>query len=1051
MKQRMTLFMAILLIGIGLSNAQVSQVTGNVMSEEDGLPVVGASVLVKGTTVGTVTDIDGNFTISGVPASAKTLVVSFIGLQSQEVAVKPVVNVVLKSDAQALEEVVVVAYGTQSARTVTASVASIRNDALKDVPNTSLDQMMQGRASGLNVTTPSGGVGQAPVVHIRGVNSITSGTSPLYVVDGMPIQSGDLGGGLGNANALADINPADILSIDVLKDAAAAALYGSRAANGVVLITTKQGSSGKAKVTYDASVGFSNRTKFIDMMNAQEYVDFKNMAVRNAYGTDVAAELAAMDKTFIANPAYGDKAFNLMPGVDSNWADAIFQNGFTQDQTVAVSGGTEKVKYYMSANYNTQKGIVVGDNYKRLGGKANIVANVTDWLKIGMNSSVNVSSTSQVDAARNGSNFAVGGFPRMALANSPNMPIYDESGKGFYDHSLGVLGYGPNAVMNTFSNPVALVELGNKTNVDVNRILSSFFAEVTPVKGLTLKTQYNIDDARIENSRFWSPNHGDGVNKGGYAFNAAVHSSIWTWTNTATYDFTANRHHFNFLVGMEATENSYNEWDASRTELQDDKFTNFQGTFANATASGSISKSSMVSYFGRINYDFASKYMFSINFRRDGLSALSKDNRWGNFGGVSAAWRVSEEAFFEPLKHVIEDFKIKGSYGVVGNTNIDDYASRSYYSPYYYGSLGSYRLSKIADPNLKWESSEKYDVGFSTRVLDRIDIDFDYFYTKSSDLILDVPQAPSKGLPGNILTTNAGKMTNSGIELTISADILRDGAFKWNTSFNITTTRNKVVSLANGLDNIIKGDASGLEITNITVPGKSIGQLYLTPTGGVDPETGFRVFYGENGERVLYNHASKAKWMLEDGTPYEGSLKPVICGNTLPTWYGGWSNNFSYKNFDLSLFFQFSGGNYIYNGTKATVSDMRYWNNSKEVLQNYWTPERKNAMFPKPVYGDNYSNGSAMPISEWVEKGDYLRLKNISLGYTFNTKNWASAIGISKLRVYAQVQNLFVITGYSGMDPEVMSNTTNATLAPGTDKNTLPQARTYTFGVNLAF
>ena len=406
---------------------------------------------------------------------------------------------------------------------------------------------------------------------------------------------------------------------------------------------------------------------------------------------------------------------------------------------------------------------------------------------------------------------------------------------------------------------------------------------------------------------------------------------------------------------------------------------------------------------------------------------------------------MSEEAFFEPLKHVIEDFKIKGSYGVVGNTNINDYASRSYYSPYYYGSQGSYRLSKIADPNLKWESSEKYDVGFSARVLDRIDIDFDYFYTKSSDLILDVPQAPSKGLPGNILTTNAGKMTNSGIELTISADILRDGAFKWNTSFNITTTRNKVVSLASGLDNIIKGDVSGLEITNITVPGKSIGQLYLTPTGGVDPETGFRVFYGENGERVLYNHASEAKWMLEDGTPYKGNLKPVICGNTLPTWYGGWSNNFSYKNFDLSLFFQFSGGNYIYNGTKATVSDMRYWNNSKEVLQNYWTPERKNAMFPKPVYGDNYSNGSAMPIS------DYLRLKNISLGYTFNTKNWASAIGISKLRVYAQVQNLFVITGYSGMDPEVMSNTTNATLAPGTDKNTLPQARTYTFGVNLAF
>lgn len=1048
--KKVMLFMALLLISIGFLNAQVSQVKGTVVSEEDGLPVVGASVLVKGTTVGTVTDIDGNFTISGVPEDGKVIVVSFIGLQSQELAIEPVMNVVLKADAEVLEEVVVVAYGTQTARTVTASVSSIRSDALKDVPNTSLDQMMQGRASGLNVTSPSGGVGQAPVVHIRGVNSITSGTQPLYVVDGMPIQSGDLAGGLGNANALADINPADILSIDVLKDAAAAALYGSRAANGVVLITTKQGSNGKAKVTYDASFGFSSRTKFIDMMNAQEYVDFKNLALRNAYGTDNAAELAQLSKTFISNPAYGDKGFNMMPGVDSNWADAIFQNGFTQDQTIAVSGGTDKVKYYMSANYNTQKGIVVGDSYERLGGKANVVANATDWLKIGMNAGVNVSSTAQVDAARNGSSFAVGGFPRMALVNAPNIPIYAENGAAYYDED-GYLGYGPNAVYNTYSNPAALVEIGNNTNVDVTRILSSFFAEVNPVEGLTLKTQYNIDDARVENSRFWSPKHGDGVNANGYAFNAAVHTSIWTWTNTVTYDFTLNGHHVNLLAGMEATESSYSDWTASRTGLQDDKFTDFQGPFANATADGNLSKNSMVSYFGRINYDFMSKYMLSVNFRRDGLSALSKDNRWGNFGGASAAWRISEETFFQPLKHYVDDLKIKASYGIVGNTNIDDYASRSYYSSYNYGSNGTYLLSKIADPNLKWESSEKYDVGFSARLFNRIDIDFDYFYTKSSDLILDVPQAPSKGLPGNILTTNAGKMKNYGVEFTVSADILRDSEFKWNTSFNITTTQNRVIALADGLDNIIGADESQLEITNITVPGKSIGQLYLYPTGGVDAETGLRVFYGSNGERLLFDYTSDAGWLNEDGTPYTGDLNPVICGNTLPTWYGGWSNTFSYKNFDMSIFFQFSGGNYIYNGTKATVSDMRYWNNSKEVLENYWTEDRKDAMFPKPIYGDNISNGSSYPISDWVEKGDYLRLKNISLGYTFNTKNWASAIGISKLRVYAQAQNLFVLTGYSGMDPEVMSNTTNATLAPGTDKNTLPQARTFTFGVNLAF
>ena len=1048
MKRKLMLLLACLFVGIGLVTAQTQNITGVVISEEDGQPVIGASVLVKGTQIGAITNVDGDFTLLNVPSSAKTLRVSFVGMQTQEVAIKPNVRVILKSDAEQLDEVVVVAYGTQKASTLTASVSSVRANALKDVPSASFDQMLQGRASGMSVTTPSAGVGQAPVVHIRGVNSITSGTSPLYVVDGVPIQSGDMAAGIGNANALADINPADILSIDVLKDAAAAALYGSRAANGVVLITTKNGNQGKVTVTYDGFVGFSNKTKFIDMMNAREYVDFKNMAVRNIYGTDLAADLGETPSQ------YGDKLFNLMTDskgniIDSQWSDAVFQNGFTQGQTVAINGGTEKVQYYVSANYNTQKGIVKGDDYRRLGGKANVTAKATNWLKLGVNANVSSSETSQTDAARNGSNFSVGGFPRLALVNAPNIPIYNEDGTPYYE-AQGI-GYGPNTIFSTFSNPAALLSIGNNTNVDVTRIIASFFGEVNPVKGLVLKTQYSMDHSRIENSRFWSPLHGDGVNAGGYVFNVATKNNIWTWTNTATYDFEISKHHFNLLAGIEATETNYSYWYGERSGLTDDKFTNFAGPFSNADAGGDISNNSMVSYFGRINYDYASKYILSLNYRRDGFSALSKNNRWGNFGGVSAAWRVSEETFFEPLKSVVDDFKIKGSYGVVGNTNIADYASKSFYSSYYYGSNGTYGLSQIADPNLKWESSAKYDIGFSAQLLNRISIDFDYYYTKSSDLILEVPQAPSKGIPGNVITTNAGKMENKGIELTISADIFREKDFKWNTSFNITTTKNKVLALANGVDNIIGWDDSQLESNNITVVGKSIGQLYLYPTGGVDKETGLRVFYSPTGERLLFDYTSDAGWNHEDGTPYEGELNPVMCGNTLPTWYGGWNNNFEYKGFDLSIFFQFSGGNKIYNGTKATVSDMRYWNNSKDVLNNYWTPERKNATYPIPIYGDNISNGSAYSISDWVEKGDYLRLKNVSLGYTFDTKKWAKSIGISKLRLYAQIQNLFVITGYSGMDPEVLTNTTNTTLAPGTDKNTLPQARTYTFGVNLSF
>ena len=731
--------------------------------------------------------------------------ISYIGMQTAEVAIAPNIRVILKTDSKALDEVVVVAYGTQSARTVTASVSTVRADALKDVPSVSFDQMLQGRASGVSITTPSAGVGQAPIVRVRGVNSITSGTSPLYVVDGVPIESGNLSY-LANANALADINPADIVSMDVLKDAAAAALYGSRAANGVILITTKQGQSGKVKVSYDGFVGFSNATDFYEMMNAQEYVDFKNLAVKNRYGTD---ELSLT--TGYVSP-YGNKAFNMMKDangkyVDTDWKDAAFQNGLSQSHSVAVSGGSDKVRYYLSGNYTTQEGIVKGDKYDRLGVKANINVQATDWLKVGMNTNVTTGTTSYVDAARRGSNFAVGGFPRLALINAPNLPMYNEDGTPYY--LAQGLGYGGNTVFSTFSNPAAILSLGNGLSSDVTRFIGVFYAEATPLKGLSLKTQYGVDYARIEEQRFWSPLHGDGVNSKGLANAYNTKNNRWTWTNTATYNFSLGQNNFNLLAGTEASERNNSRWTAQRKDLQDDKFVVFQGPFGSATAGGSLSNNTMVSYFGRINYDYASKYIVSLNYRRDGYSALSEKNRWGNFGGVSAAWRVSEEGFFKPLRNVVDDLKIKGSYGVVGNTDIYDYASKSFYSSYNYGINGTYGLAQIADPNLKWESSEKYSIGFNARLLDRISVDFDYYYTKSSDLILDVPQSPSKGIPGNIITTNAGKMKNSGIELTVSADVIRNSQFTWETSFNITTNKNKVISLADGVENILKGDNGG--------------------------------------------------------------------------------------------------------------------------------------------------------------------------------------------------------------------------------------------------
>lgn len=1051
MKKCALLLTIFFMTGIMAVMAQTKRVTGVVTSSENGSPITGVSVLVKGTTLGTVTDLEGHFQLD-VPGKANTLIFSFIGMATQTVTFNSnVVNVALKSDSRRLDELVVVGYGTQSAKTIASSVSTVRGSAFKDAANTSFDQALEGRASGIQVTSPAGVVGQPPIIHIRGVNSITSGTSPLYVVDGVPVLSGDIGfDQMGQANALADINPNDILTIEVLKDASAAAMYGSRAANGVVLITTKGGSRDKMKVNYDGWVGVSQYTNFIDVMNAEQYVTYKNGAVKNRYGTD------QWDLTNNVATTDGTKAFNLMKDANGNiisskWRDAVFQNGITQNHSLSVSGGSDKTQYFISGNYMDQQGMVIGDEYNRLGLKSNITTKVNDYLKIGANINTTTSTTSAVDAARNGEIYSVGGFPRLALVNPSNLPIYNADGTPYFSTSGGV-GYGANTVKDTYSNPAELVAIGNKVSTDVNRLISNFYAELTPLTGLTLKTQYGIDYTRTENRRFWSPIHGDGYgSNNGDATNAAASYKQWVWSNTATYDLKVDDHNFNFLGGMEASQYDFAVWGIEKNHLTDLKYTDEQGPFLTAIpAMEGKSSHSMISYLGRINYDYKAKYMASLNFRRDGYSELG-DSKWGNFGGASVAWRVSEEPFFSSVKDIIDDAKIKGSWGVVGNTDIGSYPAKSYYSSFYYGNNSVYQLGQIGNSALKWESSTKYDAGASLHILNNISVDFDYYVTETNNLILNVPQSPSKGIPGGAIKTNVGKMKNNGIEVTIGADVIKTRDFTWNSSLNFTTNKNRVVALADGVTEILGND--GAAYTNITEVGKSIGQLYLYPTKGIDQTTGRRIYITPEGKETLfmYEQGQKGAWFYRDGTQYKGGFQQVEAGNTVPTYYGGWNNNFKYKNFDLTVFFQFSGGNKIYNGTTATTSDNRFWNNSLDVLNNYWTPGRTNAKYALPIYGDNYSNGSAMPITDWVEDGDYCRLKNVVLGYSFNTKNWSRSIGISSLRLYVQAQNLFVITKYSGIDPETLSMTSDYNLSAGIDKNTMPQARVYTFGVNIAF
>ena len=1024
----------------------VVTVTGMV-TDDEGLPVIGGNVSEKGTENGTITDLNGRYSLRA--ASDGVLVFSYVGMQPVSVAVKgrTEINVRLASASIDLDDVVVVAYGTQTKRSLTTSVASVKSDALKEQPVNSIDQALQGRAAGVYLLTPSAGVGESPVVRVRGVSSITSGTQPLYVIDGVPVETSN-GSYAGNSNPMADLNPSDVLSMEVLKDAAAAALYGSRAANGVILITTRQGSKGKSRVAYNGWVGVSMRSKFFDIMNAQQYTDFKNQAVENRYGT------AHYDLTANRVMTGDTKAFNMMyrsdgTPVDTDWADEVFQTGIRHHHSVSVEGGTEKSQFYLSGNYTHQKGIMKGDKYERFVMNANGQVQATPYLKIGGSVNASNSQTEYADRARQGNQNMIEGFTRLALVLPTNIPAWREDGTPYEEgHRIG---RGNNTYYNTYTNPAGLLYYRSRVQSEILRFLSHAYVEVKPWKGVTLRSQYGMDYNHIDDTDFRNAIvYGDYEN--GRVSNHSTKRTLQTWTNTANWLFSWKGHSFDLLLGEESTKKHLNRWGARRTTLLDNAYTTYQGAWGTTDADGNnITESALLSYFIRLNYDYESRYLLSLNGRRDGFSALSRQNRWGNFGGVSAAWRISAEKFWEKIRPVVSELKLKGSWGRVGNTDVGDYAAWSYYLSSYYGNSGAYVLGQIADDqHLKWETSEKLDIGFSATLWKNIEVEFDYYRNTSTDLILALPVASSLGIPGNAITTNAGSMRNSGIELGLSATLVQTKDFSWSTSLNLTTTRNRVLSLADGVTELTSG------MYNITLPGYSIGQLYLYPTRGIDPESGRRIFIDKNGREALCMYEKGAdKFYYRDGTVCkESNLQPTRCGGTLPTYYGGWTHHLKYKGFDLTVLLQYAGGNHLYNGTTATCSDMRYWNNTTDVLEKYWTPERTAAKYARPIYGDNYSNGSAKPISDWVEKGDYLRLKQVVIGYTFRTSGWRC--GISSLRVYAQAQNLFVLTGYSGLDPEasLYGNSTTSSLAnlqAGIDKNTMPQARVFTFGTNITF
>lgn len=1068
--KKILLFFSLLLVTRSLVMAQTVQISGTITSSDDGLAVPGVSVIVKGTGLGILTDEDGKYVIS-VPVNSQILVFSFIGFKTQEVAIrgKSKIDVVLDLDLFKVDEVVVVAYGTQQKRDVAGSIASIKGDAIKSIPVQSFDQSLQGKAAGVSITLPNGVLNNPPVIRVRGYNSITGSSSPLIVVDGVPVFTGDVSSNSSASNTLADIDPADIESMEILKDASATAVYGSRAANGIILITTKRGeASDKAKITYDVYIGWSKPYKLFDLMNAAQYVEHKNSARKN-YNDIRLLNLLPADKTplnngemyFLSTDANGNT-------IDTKWSDYIYRTGFQQNHSLSISGATKSTNYYLSAGYTDQAGIIVKNQFTRKNVRLNIDQKVTHYLTF----NANLGYTNSLNAAPNtgslsGQAFNTSGIARLAFVTSPIVGpyntaeapnVYNDGNLNLNGNNLGTWG-NPGGSLG-YLNPIPVIE-NNKFTSESERLLATFSATLTPLKGLSLKTIYGIDNIGTEGISFQSPVQGDGYSLNGTASNTFSRRNRWTWTNTVNYMKTfSTSFNVNLLGGVEEQYTTVNGWGGNRQNAADPFFTTYQGSWVTPVNPGGLTQTEnyFISYFTRINFNYFKKYYIEISGRRDGFSGLAPGKKFGVFGGGSIMWALSEESFIKSaIGGYVSDLRLKASYGRVGNiSGIANFGSLFLYSAGVYSLVPTLFFSQAGNEDLQWESSDKYDVGLSFGILkDRIQLEMSYFYNDINNLILDTPQAPSKGIPGNTIPQNVGSMYNKGFELSFTSYNLSKRNLQWTSTFNLSTLKNEVTSLAPGLDYITGYSGGTTETTNRTMVGYPVGMIFGVRTNGVDPDNGRRIFLDKDGREVLYSFivpVGQSNWTYRDDGTVANAIsiatdgKPL--GSPIPKIYGGLENSLNYYGFDINVSLTYAFDFYNYFGSKAGLRDQRFWNNSVEVYKTAWKLPGDLTGIPKPIFGDNLSNGSTMVASQNVERGDYVKIRNVSIGYTF--KKLPPMLGIQSVRLYTQVFNAFVFTKYTGSDPEVSTNG-DTNLSPGVDRNTAPQARTFTFGINANF
>jgi TonB-linked SusC/RagA family outer membrane protein len=999
-------------------------VTGRVL-DENGDPVIGANIIEKGTTNGTVTDIDGNFTLN-VEDNA-VLQISYIGYVTQEInsAGKNSINIVLQEDTKTLEELVVVGYGTMRKRDLTGSVSSIKSQDIQRSPVTSFDQAIQGKAAGVQVSQASSAPGGRVIIRVRGGNSLSSNNEPLYVVDGFPVSAGGSAGGNGTAqNPLATLNMADIASIEILKDASATAIYGARGANGVVLITTKRGDIGKPRVTLDAYYGMQTVAKKFDMMNAREYAILVNEARANDGQSSVFPDPN--------NPHYFPDISSLGEGVD--YQDEVFTNAPTQNYNLSVVGGNEGIRYSIGGGYFGQNGIIKNSDFNRASFRSNIDIKIIPSLTVNTNITASHSWANGMPSEGDGGG-GTGGVVHGAVTMPASVPIYDAEGN--YTMTNPTPGGTPT------NNPVATVN-HYKDKHEIDRFLGSVDANWEIMKDLTLKITFGADLSTANRAFYWPKQTHRGYTKNGEANQRYRKDVSYLNENILTYNKVFGDHSINAVGGYTWQVFHYKHFEASSTGYSTDLYLadNLGAGTTYGQPGSNRSQSQLASYLGRLNYIYKDRYLFTLTARADGSSKFGANNKWSFFPSFAVAWRASEEAFMKDMDW-LSNLKLRASYGKTGNQDIANYQSLSMLGTMNYALGGALNSglgpSNIPNPDLKWETTATTDAGLNIGLFNnRLSLVVDYYYKKTTDLLWNISTPSSVGFRS--IFKNIGSLENKGVEIALEADIFT-GEFKWNTQTNWSRNRNKVLEIP-GYTPSTQGSLSGhLKINGSWLePGLPVGVWNLLKYDGVFQDQAQL----DAGPRSSANDKlGDARFVDKSG---DGKINytddRMIVGDPNPDFIYGWTNDFSFKGFDFSVFLQGSYGNDIINIQRAETNVSGPWGNQRREILNRWTPTNTNTNIPRA----RVTVDPLLIQSDWlIEDGSYMRVKTMTLGYTFSKIRF-----MNSLRVYITGQNLFTITDYSGFDPEVNSQG-NSNLQLGVDYNAYPSSKEVLFGVNISF